>query len=200
MEIEFTENKSIGKLYGIRRSIWIVLTLCCIMASTVCFIADYGIHKEVTWSLIVLESILFGWCVILPMLTARRQIVAKTLSVVSIATIPYLYLLSTNLNNKMISQMGTKITAVSLVGLWMIYIIGLKLKNRVFGTMACAMIILESLSLVIQMIVSQFIHQNILRFPEFIEMVCIIGLSVVFLFVDFLQKERIKVKKVNTNL
>lgn len=61
-----------------------ILTSMCLIAIMVCVICDYAITQTLTWSLIVLLSLIAGWLVFLPFFRARSKVIRKSLIVISI--------------------------------------------------------------------------------------------------------------------
>lgn len=56
-----------------------ILTSMCLIAIMVCVICDYAITQTLTWSLIVLLSLIAGWLVFLPFFRARSKVIKKSL-------------------------------------------------------------------------------------------------------------------------
>ena len=57
-----------------------ILTAMCLIAIMVCVICDYAITQTLTWSLIVLLSLIAGcWILFLTFFRARRKVIKKSL-------------------------------------------------------------------------------------------------------------------------
>ena len=50
-----------------------ILTSMCLIAIMVCVICDYAITKTLTWSLIILLSLIAGWLVFVPFLEQEAK-------------------------------------------------------------------------------------------------------------------------------
>ena len=61
-----------------------ILSSMCLIAILVCIICDYALTKNLTWSLIVLLSLIAGWLVFVPFFRARSKVIRKSLTVISI--------------------------------------------------------------------------------------------------------------------
>ena len=67
-----------------------------ILAAVICFICDFCIAGQLTWSLLVAASLLFGWLLLLSLFKARKNIVRKLLLMLTLTVIPYLAVLSSH--------------------------------------------------------------------------------------------------------
>ena len=67
-----------------------VLSSMCLIAIMVCVICDYAMTKTLTWSLIVVLSLIAGWLVFVPLISAGSKGIKKSLIVISIITLPFL--------------------------------------------------------------------------------------------------------------
>ena len=56
-----------------------VLSLMCLIAIMVCVICDYAMAKTLTWSLIVVLSLIAGWLVFVPFFRAKSKVIRKSL-------------------------------------------------------------------------------------------------------------------------
>ena len=55
-----------------------ILTSLCLIAIMVCVICDYVITNTLTWSLIVLLSLITGWLGFVPFFRAKNKVIKKT--------------------------------------------------------------------------------------------------------------------------
>ena len=56
-----------------------ILTSLCLIAIMVCVICDYVITNTLTWSLIVLLSLITGWLVFVPFFRAKNKVIKKNI-------------------------------------------------------------------------------------------------------------------------
>ncbi len=56
-----------------------ILSSMCLVAIMVCVICDYVLTKNLTWSLIVLLSLIAGWLVFVPFFRAKSKVIRKSL-------------------------------------------------------------------------------------------------------------------------
>lgn len=67
-------RKSIHRNRKQLKNIALVLwTACCLIGNVVCFICDFVVTGGLWWSLIVTASVLYGWVIVVPLLTAGRK-------------------------------------------------------------------------------------------------------------------------------
>lgn len=77
-----------------------------ILAAVICFICDFCIAGQLTWSLLVAASLLFGWLLLLSLFKARKNIVRKLLLMLTLTVIPYIAVLSRLLALPAVYKMG----------------------------------------------------------------------------------------------
>ena len=118
-----------------------VLSSMCFIAAMVCVICDYAITKNLTWSLIVLLSLIVGWLVFVPFFRARSKVIRKSLIVISIITLPFLAGLSAILKLPLILSMGSSIAGLSIAAAWGIYGVFVKYQKRVCLAFALSLLI-----------------------------------------------------------
>ena len=135
-----------------------ILTLLCLTAVMVCAICDYAITKTLTWSLIVLLSLMAGWLISAPFFLAERKAIKKSLAVISIITIPFLAGLSAVLELPLILSMGSSIAGLSIAAAWGIYGVFVKYQKRVFLAFALSLLIVIPLACGITHITAYFIE------------------------------------------
>lgn len=108
------ENKKVGSM---------ILALICIIAMGICAMVDYVLNDKITWSAVPIVSIVFGYGVILSLFVKKRKSL-KFLLAITIAILPYLYLLEFMLPIKdWYYALAVPITMVALIGLWLSYFI-----------------------------------------------------------------------------
>jgi len=104
-----------------RRILLVSFSAAALTAMCVCLICDYFTADGLSWSLTAAVSIVAGWLVLLPSLTARSRPVVKTLLMASIIPIPLLALLSLLLAEPVVLTLGACVSLVSIAALWAVY-------------------------------------------------------------------------------
>ena len=95
-----------------------------------CIFCDLRTAGGITWSMIPVSSILFTWMVVLPLIIAGKRRILKSLVVLSILIIPFLYVLSVIIKVKAIFNIGAVMAVVGILYLWSLWGIHYKFPTR----------------------------------------------------------------------
>ena len=152
-----------------------------------CIICDYFINEQLTWSLIVIISIVISWLLLLPLLKLKENVIRNFLIALSVIIIPYFALLSIILKSPLVFSLGTSISAASLVGLWCSYGVFLKYLHRKFHAMGFIFLIMIPLVLGIPYIPAYFIDDLFigLDFDILLQVIILLGLSFICFGIDY---------------
>ena len=150
------EESMVVKIKFRKRSISAFFTLSIVLAMIVCLICDYFITKELSWSLIVVISLITSWLLFASLLT-KEVTIRNFLIMLSIVIIPYLALLSILLKLPIVFSLGTSIAAVSCIGLWSVYGVFLKFHKSKLFAFGVTFLIVIPITLGITHIVAYFI-------------------------------------------
>lgn len=96
---------------------------------TVSLICDLAISGCLTWSRIVIASILLAWLVIAPGLVLGKRGIVITFLSLSVFIFPYLFSLSRFLEIKAVFSVGAVMAAVSVIFLWIIVAVSALLRK-----------------------------------------------------------------------
>lgn len=140
-----------------KRPIIVLLSLGILLAMMICLICDYFITKELSWSLIVVLSLITSWLV-LSLLLVKEAAVRKSLIMLSIVVIPYLALLSMLLKLPLVFSLGACIATVSCAGLWSIYTVFWKFRKSKLRALGISFLIAIPITWGITHIVAYFIN------------------------------------------
>ena len=97
--------------------VFLVLTVCCLQGALVCFIFFWITGWDRGWASIAIQSIALGWAICYPLLRVERYPVRRSLTVLSIAIIPYLV----SVNPYLFSYFGRCIRTLAIVLLSLVY-------------------------------------------------------------------------------
>lgn len=153
-----------------------------ILAAVICFICDFCIAGQLTWSLLVAASLLFGWLLLLPLFKARKNIVRKLLLMLTLTVIPYLAVLSRLLALPAVYKMGAVIAVISLLGLWCIYIPFLKIPQRKLYVTGIILLVIIPVMWGINGSVSFFIQQPLEPSTKFVDSLTTLVLLIIAVF------------------
>ena len=103
-----------------------------IIGIMVCCICDIAISGTLTWSLIVLSSILVTWITSFPVILLGKRGVLVAMIAISIIIVPFMYILSILIKVNEVFSIGAIMSIISLAFLWIIYALYYRLKERKF--------------------------------------------------------------------
>lgn len=150
----------------IRPVAFAVLTGAALAAGCICLICDYFSAEGLFWSWIAIASIAAGWLLALPVLTARRGILLKTLAVTSVVPFPLLAVLALCLERSLVFTLGSCIALVSIAAAWLIYGIFCRCRERLWRSFGFALLVLIPLPIAIMLLIARFIPQAQLSFDS----------------------------------
>lgn len=120
-----SENKRIPNLLSISFTIFIIIGI------LACFICNKAISGSLTWSLLPISSCIFAWLVLIPVFGYGKKGIVGTLSSFSLLIIPFLWIINKFVgNNQLIMPIGMKVSVVSIMFLWGVYITFRSLKGK----------------------------------------------------------------------
>lgn len=151
---------------ALRPIIFTVLSALALAAICVCLICDYFTSEQLSWSWIAAASILAGWCLLLPALTAKRGIVAKSLAVASVIPFPLLAVLALCLEQPLVFTLGYCVALVSVVAVWLIYGVFHLCQGHLWRGLGFALLLLIPLPIAIMLLIAWFIPQAQLSFDS----------------------------------
>ena len=178
-----------------------ILTAMCLIAIMVCVICDYTMTQTLTWSLIVLLSLIAGWLVFLPFFKGRSKVIKKSLIVISIISHPFLVGLTAILKLPLILSMGSSIAGLSVAAAWGIYGVFVKCQKRIFLALALSLLIVIPLACGITHITAHFVESISIDFvSDLFHIITTLALSGICLTIDFVRLHRENMRKGQTEL
>lgn len=144
----------------IRQRILLALSVCGLLAILICFICDYATAGRLGWSYLVCCSVLFGWAILLPLLHSREKGCGKSLLLLSVLILPYLAGIRLILGEPLVLQVGVPVSVLSLLGIWSLYLVMEKLRNRIFLAWAIAFLIFGALGFFIDLTVAVILGES----------------------------------------
>ena len=178
-----------------------ILTAMCFIAIMVCVICDYAMTKNLTWSLIVVLSLLAGWLVFVPFFSAGSKGMKEALLVISIITLPFLAGFSAVLKLSLILSMGSSIAGLSIAAAWGIYGVFVKCQKRIFLALVLSLLIVIPLACGITHITAHFVESISIDFvSDLFHIITTLALSGICLTIDFVRLHRENMRKGQTEL
>lgn len=121
--LEYSDKSASLRVQRLREFLFAGISAGFLLAAIVCLICNYAVFGELSWSLLVLVSLIFAWSILAPLFKAEAGRVRKSLLVLSVLIFPYLGILSVLLKAPFLRTMGMCIAAAGLLGVWGIYIV-----------------------------------------------------------------------------
>ena len=134
-----------------------LLSAAALTAALVCLICDYFTSEGLSWSWIVTASLAAAWLLALPCLTARKQLLQKTLVMASILPFPLLALLAFLLETPVVFTLGSRVSLIVIAGAWAIYGIFRRCRGRLWRAAGFALLVLIPAAIAITHAVAQFL-------------------------------------------
>ena len=133
-----------------------LLSAAALTAALICLICDYFTSEGLSWSWIVTASLAAAWLLALPCLTARKQLLQKTLVMASILPFPLLALLAFLLETPVVFTLGARVSLIVIAGAWAIYGIFRRCRGRLWRAAGFALLVLIPAAIAITHAVAQF--------------------------------------------
>ena len=134
-----------------------LLSAAALTAALVCLICDYFASEGLSWSWIVTASLAAAWLLALPCLTARKQLLQKTLVMASILPFPLLALLAFLLETPVVFTLGARVSLIVIAGAWAIYGIFRRCRGRLWRAAGFALLVLTPAPIAITHTVARFL-------------------------------------------
>lgn len=184
--ILYSKRNAVLKTGRIKKNILAVLSLAFMIAVVACVITDLCISKSLTWSLVVILSLAFSWILLFPFFRAKEKVIRKTFIVLSLEVIPFLVVLSRLLKMPDIWKMGSGISIVSLIGLWCVYAVFVKIKDRKFRAAGIAFLVAVPVTWGINTVIEIFTHESSAApVNHLINIISVAVLAVICFGIDF---------------
>ena len=167
--LRYSSKSTAQKLERAKNIAFSILSSAILLAAVICMICDFCITGRLTWSLIVLASLLFSWLLLLPLLKARGRIIVKFLVLLSAAVFPYLFALSRLLKAPLLFRMGAAVSLISLIGIWCIYASFVKISTRKIRAVGIVLLILIPMMWGINSSVAYFLRQPLDSSTKFVD-------------------------------
>jgi len=158
-----------------------IFTIACLIAIAVCAICDLAITQSFSWSLIPITSIIYSWLVLLPAILQVNKWIYKSLAILSVLIIPFLYLLSIFLKTEEIFSIATITSIIGIIYLWCVAGIWHRFSKQKYLAAGLTVLLATPVSLAINLILSKMLFQPLLD-PWDIFSICLLLIISAILF------------------
>lgn len=135
--LQFADTSVRRKTGELRKILCMAMSLLFLTGIFTCLVCDFAISGKLTWALIPISALVFAWLVLAPAIAFRKNGILISLLAISIFTVPFLYILERIIGTGgMILEIGIGTTVISVIYLWILYILFFKTKLSRFTAAA----------------------------------------------------------------
>lgn len=163
----------------------IIYTISVVISILVCCICDIAVSGTLTWSLIVLSSILVAWITSFPVILLRKKGVFVATVAISILILPFMYILSELIKVKAVFSIGAIMSIISLVFLWIIYFLYHRLKERKLLATGITFLFAIPFTLLINITLSKMIGEPLIDIWDIVCVFILLIIAAAFLIGDY---------------
>lgn len=185
IEMKKKEENSLNK----NALISIIYTITMAIALSVCCICDVAICGTLTWSLITLSSILVTWMASFPITLLGKKGILVSMIAISVLVIPFMYILSVLIKIDKIFIIGSIMSAITIIFMWILYFIFCKLKDRKLLATGIAFFIAIPFTLIINITLSRLIGEAMIDIWDILSSFILFIVSLAFIISDYARKK-----------
>ena len=166
-----------------------IYTSTMIIGIMVCCICDIAISGTLTWSLIVLSSILVTWIATFPVILLGKKGVLMAMIAISIIIIPFMYILSILIKVNEVFSVGAIMSIISLVFLWITYVLYYRLKERKFLATGIAFLLAIPFIFLINGTLSKMIGEPVIDIWDILSIFVLLIIAFAFIIGDHARRK-----------
>lgn len=165
-----------------------IYTIAMVIGILVCCICDIAISGTLTWSLIVLSSILVTWIASFPVILLGKKGVLVAMVAISILIVPFMYILSILIKANEVFSIGTIMSIISLVFLWIVYVLYYRLKERKLLATGITFLFAIPFTILINSTLSKMIGEPVIDIWEILSVFILLIVAIAFIIGDCARK------------
>ena len=166
-----------------------IFTIIMVMGVLVCFICDVAISGRLTWSLIVLSSVLFIWISAFPIILLGKKGVLVAMFNFTILIEPFMFVLSIMIKVDGVFRIGGGITLIAVAFLWAIYILYDRLKKRKLLATGITFLLAIPFTFLTNIVLSKMIDEPVTDIWDMLSVFILFVLADAFLMGDYVHKK-----------
>ncbi len=120
--LEYAQRRTANRRHLLRTVGFSIFSVLLVIAAVSCLIPDLCISGTLTWSRIVLASLVLAWLLALPLFWAAHPW-RGLCAVLTLTLLPYLWVLGLLVGQPLVLRMGGLIALVGLADLWLLYLL-----------------------------------------------------------------------------
>jgi transcriptional regulator with XRE-family HTH domain len=185
IELKRNDEKNMNK----NTIILTIYTITMVIGILVCCICDIAISGTLTWSLIVLSSVLVTWIASFPFILLGKKGVLVALIAVSILIIPFMYILSILIKVNEVFRIGAIMSIIAIVFLWIIYILYYRLRERKLLATGITFLFAIPFILLTNSILSKMIGEPVIDIWDILSVFILLIIAFAFIIGDYARKK-----------
>lgn len=199
LAVEFCEKRADENLIALKKReesrlpgsamISVCLTAVLLTGIIVCAICDAAVFGRLTWSLIVISSILFAWLISIPAISLGKRGIIGSLVSLSVFVLPYLYVLSRLTGVRAVLSIGAIMSVYSVVYLWSLAAIFKRLRERKAVAAGVAFLLAVPFMIVVNMTLSGILSEPLFDIWDAISVFLLLLLSLPCFACDYARKK-----------
>lgn len=156
--LQYTDKTVEGKAKSIHNIFAMAFSLLLLLGMIVCTICDLTISGNLTWSLFPISSAIFTWIVFFPVIKFGKKGILSTVIALSVLIVPFLYVMNHLIkSNDLIMPVGIRMSIISIVFLWLVFVLFNKLKAQKLIATAISLLLAIPVCIVINITLSGII-------------------------------------------
>ncbi len=165
-----------------------IYTIAMVVGIFVCCICDIAIAGELTWSLIVLSSILITWIVTFPVILLGKKGVLAAMIAISVLIEPFMYILSILIKVDEVFRIGALMSLISIVFLWIIYVLYHRLKERKLLATGITFLFAIPFNFLINTVLSKMIGEPVVDIWDILSAFILLIMAGAFIIGDYARR------------
>ena len=166
----------------------ILFSAALVTGMVVCAICDIAISGAFTWSLIPISSILFAWVVSFPVIILGKRGIAGSLAALSVFIFLYLYILGELVEVREVFSVGSAMSAISIVYLWIIFAVFRRLGTRRMTALGIVFLITIPFMLAVNTALSGMIGEPVIDVWDILSMFILLTAAFAVFVCSYAQK------------
>lgn len=168
----------------------IIYTVVMVVGILVCCICDIAVSGTLSWSLMVLSSVLITWITSFPVISFGKKGVLAALLAISILILPYMYIISALIKVDAVFRIGTVMSMIALVYLWIVYFLYRRLKVRKLLATGIAFLLVIPFTFLINFTLSKMIGGPAIDVWDILSALILLITAVAFFAGDHVRKRK----------
>ena len=136
-----------------------------------------------------ISSIIFTWVVCFPVIIAGKKGICVSLISLSVFIIPYLYILSALIGETAIFAIGAAMSAISIVYLWIIYVLFLRWKERILVAAGVMWLLTIPYMLLINTTLSRMLSEPVIDVWDILSAFLLMVAAFTFFVCDYVKRK-----------